>query len=222
MRRFVNRTEAGEKLARAVMALGLSRPVVLALPRGGVPVAAPVATRLQAPLDLMMVRKIGVPVQPELAAGAVVKGVTTQTVWNRDVLDMLGLDRADLASQVESQLAVIDERRQTYLQGRPPTNLKDHDVVLVDDGIATGATARAALKALRHHAPASVTLATPVAPSSSAIDFGDLVDQFLCLVSPTPFHAVGQGYVDFRQTSDNEVIKCLRNAARQMELGVRE
>ncbi len=219
MRRFLNRNEAGEALAQAVAELRLPRPVVLALPRGGAPVAAPVAEILQAPLDLLMVRKIRVPGRPELAAGAVVNGVKPQTVWNRDVLDSLGLDKTELASEVEFQLGVIDERRRVYLQGRPSIDVEGQDAVLVDDGIATGATAKAALKALELLAPASVTLATPVAPSDTVTAFECLVDRFLCLLSPVPFLAVGQGYIDFGQTSDSEVIACLRNSAGRMDLG---
>ncbi len=197
----------------------LPHPVVLALPRGGVPVAMAVAERLRAPLDLVMVRKIGVPGQPELAAGAVVNGVVPLTVWNEDVLSGLGLERDEFAGEIDSLLAVNDERCRTYLQGRAPIDVGGHDAVLVDDGIATGATAKAALKALRQRVPASVTLAVPVAPPGAAVEFRDLVDRFLCLESPEPFIAVGQGYWDFGQTDDVEVIDCLREAARRVARG---
>lgn len=222
MRRFLNRNEAGEAMADAVAALGFPHPVVLALPRGGVPVAVPVAQRLDAPLDLLLVRKIGMPGQPELAAGAVVNGVAPQTVWNRDVLRAFGIESSDLADEVDVQLGLIGERRRIYLEGRAPINLEGRDAILIDDGIATGATAKAALMALRNCAPASVTLAVPIAPTGTAADFKDLVDRFLCLASPEPFFAVGQGYVNFGQTCDEEVIAGLRDASRRMETGDQE
>ncbi len=222
LHRFQNRQSAGAALAKAVDALQLPSPVVLALPRGGVPVAMPIANTLNAPLDLIMVRKIGAPGQPELAAGAVVSGTMPQTVWNEDVLRGFGLGRTDLAKEVDSQLAVITERHRTYLQGRAPIEVDGHDVVLVDDGIATGATAKAAIKGLLQRVPASVTLAVPVAPSGTAVKFRKLVDRFLCLASPEPFFAVGQGYWDFTQTSDAEVITHLREAAERAGTGGRE
>ena len=219
MRRFLCRKDAGEALADEVAGLRLPHPVVIALPRGGAPVAAPVAERLETSLDLLMVRKIGVPGQPELAAGAVVNGTVAQTVWNEDVLRGLGLERADLAIEVDVQLSMIDERRRIYLQGRLPVDVKGRDAILIDDGIATGATAKAALKALKLRMPASVTLAVPLAPLGTAAEFKGLVDRFLCLEAPEPFIAVGQGYRDFRPTGDDEVITCLREASERMEQG---
>ena len=219
MRIFLNRRDAGEVLAAAIAALKLARPVVLALPRGGVPVAKPVADRLSAPLDLLIVRKIGVPVQPELAAGAVVSGASPQTVWNSDVLREFGLTATDLAEEVDSQLNVIEERRRSYLPGSAPVVVNGCDVVVIDDGIATGATAKAALLGLKQHLPASVTLAVPVAPPRAAAGFKDLVDGFICLESPVPFFAVGQGYQDFTQTSDAEVIACLNEAGERKKRG---
>lgn len=215
---FADRKEAGQQLAGAVAALGLADPVVLALPRGGVPVAAPVAQALGAPMDLLMVRKIGVPGHSELAAGAVVDGVAHQVVWNARILRDLGLNEADLAGAVEAQLAVIEERRAGYLGGRAPLALGGRNVVVVDDGIATGATVKAALKALAGQALASLTLAVPVAPRSAAAEFRPLVDNYICLSEPEPFYAVGQGYARFGQTSDAEVV-ALMNAAGQAAKG---
>jgi len=209
---FLDRAEAGEQLAETLAALGLADPVVLALPRGGVPVAAPVAKRLGAPLDLVMVRKLGVPGHAELAAGAVVDGPVHQAVFNQDILRQLGLGEADFAAQIARELAVIEERRARYLGGRKPVPVKGRDVVVVDDGIATGATARAALKGLAAAGAGSVTLAVPVAPREAQREFADLVDRFICLDVPEPFFAVGAHYQRFGQTGDDEVVALMRGS----------
>jgi len=207
--RFQNRVTAGEMLADQVAALGLDDPVVLALPRGGVPVAVPVARRLAAPLDLIMVRKIGVPGHQELAMGAVVDGAEPAVVWNTEVVNLIGPSKADRDAAVARQLDEIAARRSRYLQGRAPVAVKGRDAVVVDDGIATGATVRAALKALRRREPASITLAVPVAPGDTCHELAALVDHLICLQSPDPFFAVGAHYVDFRETVDDEVIRAL-------------
>ncbi len=205
MNRFANRHAAGEALAEAVAALNLADPVVFALPRGGVPVAAPVAKHLGAPLDLILVRKIGTPRNPELAAGALVDGDPMQTVFNDHILRSLGLSEADLADIIAAERQNIEERRALYLAGRAPTPVKGRDAVVVDDGIATGATARAALQGLAQSGAASVTLAVPTAPAEARADFAPLADHLVVLMSPEPFYAVGQAYLDFGQTSDGEV-----------------
>ena len=207
--RFRNRETAGERLADQVAGLGLGDPVVLALPRGGVPVAVPVARRLTAPLDLIMVRKIGVPGHQELAMGAVVDGAEPEVVWNTEIVNLIGPHKADCDAAVARQLDEIAARRSRYLRGRAPVAVKGRDAVVVDDGIATGATVRAALKALRRRDPASVTLAVPVAPRDTCQELVALVDHLVCLQSPEPFFAVGAHYVDFRETVDDEVIKAL-------------
>ncbi len=207
--RFTDRLDAGNRLAEAVAALGLADPVVLALPRGGVPVAVPVAARLGAPLDVVFVRKIGTPGNPELAAGAVVDGTPPQTVFNADILRHLGLSEADLQPVVDRELAVIAERRRAYLGDRAPVPLKNRDAIVVDDGIATGATMRAALLALGKAGTRSLTLAVPLAPGDTLATLEALVDHLVCLTTPSPFYAVGQGYLRFDQTSDDEVIAAL-------------
>lgn len=217
--RFADRTDAGRQLARALVDTGLRNPAVLALPRGGVPVAAPVAAALGAPLGLVMVRKIGVPGQPELAAGAVVDGDAPETVWNADILAGLGLSETALQAAVTAELAVIEARRARYLQGRAPITVAGRDVIVVDDGIATGATVRAALKGLGRRAPASVTLAVPVAPDTAEAQMAPLVDRYVCLSTPQPFQAVGQGYVRFGQTGDDEVVALMRQAAERIGKG---
>ena len=205
MQRFANRQEAGEALAKAVAKLGLTDPVVLALPRGGVPVAAPVARALGAPLDLVMVRKIGTPGNPELAAGAVVDGADPQTVFNADILRVMRLQESDFDAAVAEQLNIIEERRAKYLGGRAAVEIAGRDVVVVDDGIATGATVKAALKGLAGRDAASLTLAVPTAPGTAQSEFAGLVDHWICLTTPEPFYAVGQAYHRFDQTSDDEV-----------------
>ncbi|MDJ0630435.1 MAG: phosphoribosyltransferase family protein [Rhodobacter sp.] len=209
MDRFADRTDAGTRLAGPVARLGLADPVVLALPRGGVPVAAPVADRLGAPLDLVMVRKIGTPGNPELAAGAVVDGAAPQTVFNDDILRSLGLSAEDFAEAVARELKVIEERRATYLAGREPVALAGRNVIVVDDGIATGATVKATLKALRGQGVASLTLAVPAAPKDTLAVLTPMVDHLICLQTPEPFYAVGQAYARFGQTSDAEVVALL-------------
>jgi putative phosphoribosyl transferase len=208
--RFRDREEAGDRLAEAVAALALRDPVVLALPRGGVPVAAPVAKALGAPLDLVMVRKIGTPGNPELAAGAVVNGAAPVTVFNTDILRHLGLAEDDLADTIARELAVIEDRRARYLGSRAPVPLAARDAVIVDDGIATGATMKAALKAVRALNPASLTLAVPVAPPEAVAEMQALVDHLVILETPAPFYAVGQHYRVFGQTSDAEVVALLQ------------
>ena len=207
---FADREDAGKRLAVAVKRLRLTDPVVLALPRGGVPVAAPVAKALGAPLDLVMVRKIGAPGQAELAAGAVVDDAAHQVVWNESVLRGLGLRPADLQPAVDEQLALTKDRRALYLVGRVPVPVRGRDVVVVDDGIATGATIRAALKGISQAGAASITLAVPVAPSDTLAALKPLVDQVICMTTPEPFHAVGQQYQRFDQVTDTEVVGILR------------
>lgn len=203
---FKDRTEAGERLAGEIVGLGLRNPVVFALPRGGVPVAVPVAKALAAPLDLLMVRKIGAPGQEELAMGAVVDGHDPDVVWNPDIVSALRLTEAEKRAAVSEKLAEIEARRHRYLGDRAPIPVQGRDAVVVDDGIATGATMRAALIALRRRAPASVTLAVPVAPQDSLDRMEAEADRVVCLETPRHFLAVGAHYLDFRQTTDDEVV----------------
>jgi putative phosphoribosyl transferase len=215
--RFSDRTSGGIRLADAVAALigehpEITDPVLLALPRGGVPVALEIARALRAPLDLVMVRKIGVPWQPELAAAAVVDGDAPQLVVNRDVLAMAGMTEADLESAERRELAEIDRRRRLYLGNRALVPVEGRDAILVDDGIATGATTRAALKGVRRRRPRSLTLAVPVAPSDALDKLASEVDHLVCLVAPSPFFAIGSYYAEFAQVSDDEVVRMLREA----------
>ncbi|MRU14770.1 phosphoribosyltransferase [Roseovarius sp. A21] len=212
MDRFLNRTEAGKALAKALADKGYSDPVVQALPRGGVPVGIEVARRLNAPMDIVMVRKIGVPGQPELAAAAVVNGDDPQIVVNDTIAAQAGLSRDDIDGLAQAQLKEIARRRAVYLKGRASIPIKGRTVIVVDDGIATGATMRASLKALRQRGPAKLVLAVPVAaPDTLAALRGD-VDEVVCLLQPRPLFGVGAHYDDFGQTSDDEVIRLMDEA----------
>lgn len=209
---FTNRQEAGRALAQALAALHLADPVVLALPRGGVPVAAEVAKALNAPIDLVLVRKIGVPFQPELAAAAVVDGGDPVVVVNEDVVAEAGISEVYLQEAAKKELEEIERRRRIYLQGRERVPLEGRTLIVVDDGIATGASVRAALKALRQKRPTDLILAVPVAPASTVAILRREVDQLICLETPEPFIAIGLHYIDFHQMSDEEVIRVLSAA----------
>lgn len=212
MDRFRDRIDAGQVLARLVAERRFDRPVVLALPRGGVPVAAEVARRIGAPLDLVMVRKIGVPGQPELAAGAVVDGDRPEIIVNDDIARHARLTRDDIERLSKPELDTIARRRASYLKGRAPVDLAGRSAIVVDDGIATGATMRAALRAVRRQRPARVVLAVPVAEADSLAALRDEVDEVICPIVPAYFGAVGAFYDRFDQTTDDEVIRLMAAA----------
>ena len=206
---FIDRKDAGRQLAKALARYKSQRPVVLALPRGGVPVAAEVANVLDAPLDLILVRKIGVPFQPELAMGAVVDGVEPVIVRNEEVIQLSGVSETDFNAIRDEQLAEIERRRKLYLGDRPHPNISGRTVIVVDDGIATGATTRAALRAIRMRKPSKLVLAVPVAPTDSVKSLRGEADDIVCLENYEEFGAIGLFYSDFRQVSDTEVIGIL-------------
>lgn len=211
---FADRAEAGRRLAARLAALGLERPVVYALPRGGVAVAAEIARALHAPLDLVLVRKLGAPGQPELALGAVVDGEgTAETVLNPELIAATGADEAYLAAVRAAELAEIERRRRLYLAGRARPDPRGRAAIVVDDGLATGATARAALRALRRRGPARLLLAVPVAPEETLAALRAEGEEVLCLETPRFFHGVGAHYRDFHQLEDAEVIRLLDAAA---------
>jgi predicted phosphoribosyltransferase len=206
---FSDRTDAGQQLAKALARYRQDKPVVLALPRGGVPVAAEIATALGAPLDLVLVRKIGVPYQPELAAGAVVDGGSPVVVRNEDIIRLAGVSEADFAEIRDRELAEIERRRKLYLGDRAHPALKDRTVIVVDDGIATGATTRAALRAIRTRKPRKLVLAVPVAPTSTLAELRDEADDIVCLEDHENFGAIGLFYADFSQVADAVVTDLL-------------
>lgn len=218
MRIFKDRTEAGRALAQQLLEHQYDKPVVLALPRGGVPVAVEVARALDAPLDLVLVRKIGVPEQPELAVAAVVDGDEPEMVVNRDVQVLAHVSSEYLDAARDRQLVEIERRREIYLAGRGQVPVEGCTAIVVDDGIATGATVRASLRALRRRHPAKLVLAVPVAPASTIEDLRSDVDEIICLQTPEPFYAIGPWYRDFHQVGDDEVVAMLAEA----KTGVKE
>ena len=215
---FRDRIEAGRKLVTALAAYRDQHPVVLALPRGGVPVAAEVASALKAPLDLILVRKIGVPTQPELAMGAVVDGAEPIIVRNEDVIGLTGISESDFRVVCDSELTEIERRRQRYLGTRPRAEVTARTAIVVDDGVATGATTRAALQATRRRKPKRLVLAVPVAPTDTLSALRSDADDVVCLEDHEFFGAIGFYYRDFRQVSDEEVIKILERFPMQPPL----
>jgi putative phosphoribosyl transferase len=212
---FEDRRDAGRQLGLRLRALGLPDPVVLALPRGGVPVAVEVAALLAAPLDLVLVRKIGAPGHEELAAGAVVDGGRPEMVLNPEIIRSYRIDEAYLAAEERRQLREIERRRALYLADRPQPPLAGRTAIVVDDGIATGATVRAALHAVRRAAPAALVVAVPVAAASVLERLEPEADRIVCLETPADFMAVGQFYRDFRQLDDTEVVALLARSDAQ-------
>jgi putative phosphoribosyl transferase len=202
---FTDRSDAGRQLAQALATYKDQQPVILALLRGGVPVAAEVAAALDAPLDLILVRKIGVPTQPELAMGAVANGGAPIVVRNDEVIRMAGVDEAEFAAVRDRELAEIERRRKLYLGDRAPVDVAGRVAIVIDDGIATGATTRAALRASRARKPSKLVLATPVAPTDTLAAMREEADDVICLEDHELFGAIGYYYVDFRQLSDRDV-----------------
>ena len=206
---FIDRDEAGRELAQRLLAKRDEAPVVLALPRGGVPVAAPIAETLNAPLDLMLVRKIGVPRQPELAVGAIAGSEGQTIVTNSDVAAQEGLDEAAIKQLAEAERAELRRRHALYLHGREPINLAGRTVILVDDGVATGATAKVALLEIRRAAPKRIVLAVPVASTNAVAALRPFADEIVCLDIVPLFYAVSAHYRNFSQVEDVEVVNIL-------------
>ncbi|HTY65641.1 MAG TPA: phosphoribosyltransferase [Alphaproteobacteria bacterium] len=210
---FANRTDAGQRLAADLMRFKGESPCVLALPRGGVPVGIEIAKALDAPLDLVLVRKIGAPDQPELAVGAVVDGGRPEVVLNDDIIRVLELPEQYIAEESARQLKEIERRRQVYLAGRPRVDVAGRTALIVDDGIATGATIRAAILATRRAQPKRLILAVPVAPTDTVAALRKESDEVVCLEEHDPFGAIGYYYFDFRQVSDDTVRDLMAQAA---------
>lgn len=213
-RPLANRQAAGDALVQRLRDCRLnSNAIVLALPRGGVPVAYQIAQAMALPLDVLLVRKLGTPGQPELAMGAVASG--NVQVLNDDVIRGRQVSASELAAELSQELAELHRREQAYRGSRPWPELRGRQVLLVDDGVATGATMLAAIAAVRQQHPADIIVAIPVAPADTLSKLQTVAEQVICLFSPTPFYAIGQWYVDFNQTSDDDVRSLLAQAWRR-------
>ncbi len=209
---FRNRREAGRVLANALNKYaGRHNVVVLALPRGGVPVAFEVAEALGAPLDIFLVRKLGTPGHRELAMGAIASGGIR--VLNDEVVTWLGITPEEIDAVAREEQRELERRQQAYLEGRALTPLEGRVVILVDDGLATGSTMRAAVQAVRQRNPARVVVAVPVGAPDTCSEMAALADEVVCARMPEPFSAVGQWYVDFDQTTDEEVMDLIHEHA---------
>jgi predicted phosphoribosyltransferase len=209
---FRDRKDAGERLAQALAPYRARQPVVLALPRGGVLVAAEVARILHAPLDVVLVRKIGVPGQPELAMGAVVEGTPPLALRNEDVIGTLDISHRDFNRVRDREIAELERRRRAYLADRPRVDVAGRTAILVDDGIATGMTIRAAARATAARGAGQVVIAAPVAAASVAAELRGEVDAVVCVEEPEDLFAIGDHFADFRQVADDEVCRVLAQA----------
>jgi len=213
---FRNRMHAGQVLAEMLRGYcNREDVVVLALPRGGVPVAFEIASALHLPLDVFLVRKLGVPGQEELAMGAIATGGIR--VLNNEVVKHLSIPEHVIDSATQGEQRELDRREQVYRGNRQPPQVHGWTVIFVDDGLATGSTMRAAVTALRQQKPAHIVVAVPVAAASTCQEFQDEVDQIICATTPEPFYGVGQWYEDFSQTSDEEVRDLLDRAAQEYQ-----
>lgn len=212
---FQDRRDAGRKLAAALSEFRGRNCVVLALPRGGVPVAAEVATALGAPLGILLVRKIGAPRQPELAIGSVVDGVPPIVVEDASLILETGTTPRQFGEIRRRELDEIERRRKFYLGDRPPERLEGRIAIVIDDGLATGNTMRAALRAVRQRKPEKIVMAVRVAPRAALNDFHEQADEIVWLETPDPFGSVGAFYRNFSQVSDAEVVRCLEEGRRR-------
>jgi len=203
---FTDRRDAGRRLAEALRRYQPEQPVVLALPRGGVPIGREIARVLDAPLEVVVVRKIGAPGHPEFAIGAIAHGVT---MVNREIVSQLGIPEEHLTRTIERETSELERRDALYRRGRPPVDLTNRTVIVVDDGLATGATATAAVQAIRQRKPRRVIFAAPVCAPDSAAGLRSHADEVVCLETPREFRAVSLWYQDFSPTTDAEVLDCL-------------
>jgi putative phosphoribosyl transferase len=212
---FANRAEAGRLLAERLTAMDLAAPLVLALPRGGVPVGAEIASRLNAPLDVAFVRKLGAPDQPELAIGAVADGASPEIVLNMELVEAMGLSEDFITAQAASELAAIERRRREYDDLRPQVDPAGRAVIVVDDGVATGMTMQAAIRSIRRQQPAQLIAAAPVASRQASAMLRGEADQVVWLGAPRRFGSVGSFYRCFAQVSDEDVAALLRQAGQR-------
>ncbi len=218
---FRDRQEAGKRLGVEVGKLGLLQPVVLALPRGGVPVAAEVAKALKAPLDLIIVRKVGAPGNPELAVAAIVDGNPPDIVLNREIVEAYALDDDELRVLIAKERPELERRRLVYRGERAPLSITGKTAIIVDDGVATGTTMKVAIRALKRRSPREVVVAIPVAPPDVLAELAQEADLIVCLSQPAHFHALGYHYRSFPQLTDDEVTDALAEARQEHRAGQR-
>jgi len=215
--RFADRTDAGKRLAKALMRYkGKENTVVIGLPRGGVITAAALADEIDLPLDVLVVRKLGTPGHEELAMGAIGPGGVR--VLNEDVIRSLRITPMQIDAAAKREEAELQRRERLYRAGLKPLDFSGQTVILVDDGLATGSTMEAAIRVVRHHAPARIILAVPVAPAETCEHFRSRVDELVCLQKPEPFQAVGLWYRDFAQVDDAQVIQALAERRNRMRI----
>lgn len=218
--RFIDRRDAGQRLAAQLKSRSFADPVILALPRGGVPVGFEVAQALDAPLDVLLVRKLGAPGFEELGIGAIIDGASPQLVLDAETIAMLRITPGYIDQERDRQLAEIERRRRLYRGDLPAVSVEDRTAIIADDGIATGGTVLVALRALNAALPKRTVVAVPVAPPETLAKLSLEADDVICLATPSPFGAVGRYYDDFTQTTDEEVIRLLaaRRAAQRSTL----
>lgn len=207
---FVDRIDGGRRLAERLMHLLNSNVVVVGLPRGGVPVAAEVANALNAPLDVILVRKLGVPSQPELAMGAI--GEDGVRELNAEVVQLTGVTREEIDRVAVRERGELERRVERFRSGRELVSLKGRVAIVVDDGVATGSTARAACQVARAHGASYIVLAVPVAPRNWEQDLAGVADEYVCVATPDAFSSVGQFYSNFTQVTDDDVVECLNQS----------
>ena len=213
---FRDRAEAGRLLAARLAELEIRDPVVLALPRGGVPVAAEVAKMLNAPLDLVIVRKVGAPGHPELAVAAIVDGNPPDVVLNREMVEAYGLQEEELADLIRRERPELERRRVVFRGARAPLSINGKTAILVDDGAATGTTIKVAVRALKRRSPRQIVIALPAAPPDAVAELSTEADHVVCLQQPSHFRALGYHYVNFPQLSDDEVTAAIEEAGRRV------
>ncbi|MFA6157564.1 phosphoribosyltransferase [Mesorhizobium sp.] len=212
---FRDRQDAGKRLGVELEKLGLQQPIVLALPRGGVPVAAEVAKLLKAPLDLIIVRKVGAPGNHELAVAAIVDGDPPDVVLNREIVEAYALDDSELRILIAQERPELERRRLAYRGKRLPLSIAGKTAIIVDDGVATGTTMKVAIRALKRRSPRQIVVAVPVAPPDILAELAQEVDRIVCLSQPARFQAVGYHYLSFPQLTDEQVTGALAEAAQE-------
>ncbi|MEI5682023.1 MULTISPECIES: phosphoribosyltransferase [unclassified Mesorhizobium] len=212
---FRDRREAGKKLGMELQKLRLHQPIVLALPRGGVPVAVEVAKALKSPLDLIIVRKVGAPGNPELAVAAIVDGDPPDVVLNREIIEAYSLDDDELRTLIAKEQPELERRRLAYRGKHPPLSIAGKTVIIVDDGAATGTTMKVAIRGLKRRSPREIVVAIPVAPPETLIELAQEADWIVCLRQPAHFRALGYHYLNFPQLTDDEVTFALAKSKRQ-------